>query len=132
VRVLYFCIENASRSQIAEALTTLLSADGVEAYSAGSEPAGAIDPSAVEVMRELGYDMSGQVPKSLDELPEVEFDYVITLGCGDERPMVKARMHIDWDIPDSSNMRTGELRSVRDMLRERVERLLVAPRLAAD
>ena len=91
MRVLFVCAENSCRSQIAEAFANMLGADGVEAYSAGFEPGAAVDAGAVEVMRELGYDLRAHAPKSIDEVPDVEFDYIITMS-GEESPLVKARM----------------------------------------
>lgn len=132
MRVLYFCVDNACRSQLAEALTNMLGTEGVEAYSAGAEPAPMLDDRACAAMRALGYEMAGQHPKSIEDLPELEFDYAITLGCGDESPMVKARMVFDWDIPDTRGMSEADMQGVRDMIRERVERLLVAPRVGGD
>lgn len=132
MRVLFVCTENARRSQMAEAFANMLGAEGVEAFSAGSEPAAALDPLTVQSMRELGYDMSAHEPKSLDDLPDLEFDYVVTLGCEDACPMVKARMQVDWDIPDPKGMDREGFRGVRDMIRSRVERLLAAPRAVAD
>lgn len=132
MRVLFVCVENSCRSQMAEALANMLGTEGVEAYSAGSEPSGTINPRAIEVMRELSYDLSAHHSKSVEDVPDAEFDYVITMGCGDETPLVKARMTIDWDIPDPNGMSIGEFRRVRDMIRERVQRLLVAPRALAD
>lgn len=131
MRILFVCSENSRRSQMAEALATMLGAEGVEAFSAGAEPVGYVDPQAIEVMRELGYDMSAHEPKSLDEVPHIEFDYLITMGCADDAPVVKARMQIDWDVPDPAGMGVSEFRNVREMLRERIQRLLVAPRLAS-
>lgn len=132
MRVLFVCVENSCRSQMAEAFANMLGSDGVEAYSAGSEPSGAVNARAVEVMRELGYDLGAHQSKSVEELPDIEFDYAITMGCGDECPMVKARMHIDWDIPDPRGMDIRSFRDVRDAIRERVERLLSAPRVAGE
>lgn len=132
MRVLFVCVENSCRSQIAEAFANLLGVEGVEAYSAGSDPAGSVNPQAVKVMGELGYDLQSHAVRSLDDVPDVEFDYAVTMGCGDECPMVKARMHIDWDVPDPKGMNIEEFRRVRDMIRERVQRLLVAPRARAD
>lgn len=132
MRVLFVCVENSCRSQMAEGFANMLGAEGVEAYSAGSEPGGHVNSSAVEVMRELGYDLGAHESKSVDDVPDIEFDYVVTMGCGDDCPMVKARMHIDWDIPDPRGMGLGEFRRVRGMIRERVQRLLAAPRIAAD
>lgn len=130
MRILFVCSENACRSQMAEALATMLGTEGVEAFSAGSDPAGYVDPKAIEAMQEVGYDMSAHESKSLDEVPDIEFDYLVTMGCADEAPVVKARMQIDWDIPDPAGMSISEFRNVREMLRERIARLLVAPRLA--
>ena len=132
MRVLFVCVENSCRSQMAEGFANMLGVEGVEAYSAGSEPGGHVNSSAVEVMREMGYDLGAHESKSVDDVPDIEFDYVVTMGCGDDCPMVKARMHIDWDIPDPRGMGLGEFRSVRDMIRERVQRLLAAPRIVAD
>ncbi|MBW3568307.1 MAG: arsenate reductase ArsC [Proteobacteria bacterium] len=132
MRVLFVCVDNSCRSQIAEAFANLLGVEGVEAYSAGSDPAGSVNPQAVKVMSELGYDLRSHPTRSLEDVPDVEFDYAVTMGCGDECPMVKARMHIDWDVPDPKGMNIEEFRRVRDMIRERVQRLLVAPRARVD
>lgn len=132
MRVLFVCVENSCRSQIAEAFVNMLGVEGVEAYSAGSEPATGVNPLAIQVMQEVGYDMTSQACKPLEDIPEIEFDYAIALGAFAEDPMVKARMHIEWDIPDPRGMNIDEFRRVRDMIRERVQRLLVAPRVMAD
>ncbi|HEX7030058.1 MAG TPA: arsenate reductase ArsC [Gammaproteobacteria bacterium] len=132
MRVLFVCVENSCRSQMAEAFANMLGVDGVEAWSAGSDPAGHVNDKAIEVMRELGYDLGTHESRSVDDVPDIEFDYVVTMGCGDECPVVKARMQIDWDIPDPRGMGLGDFRGVRDMIRERVQRLLAAPRVAAD
>lgn len=132
MRVLFVCIENSCRSQMAEAFVNMLGVEGVEAYSAGSEPASGVNPLAIQVMQEVGYDLQSHDCRSLEDVPEIEFDYAITMGCGGECPMVKARMHIEWDIPDPRDMNLQEFRRVRDMIRERVQRLLVAPRAIAD
>lgn len=131
MRVLFVCTENSGRSQIAEAFTNMLGADGVEAYSACPEPGEAIVPQAVEVMSELGYGLESRVLMSVDELPDVVFDYVVTMN-GEECPMVKTRMHIEWDIPDPRGMGVSGFRHVRDTIRERVQRLLTAPRALLD
>lgn len=128
MRVLFVCLENSCRSQIAEAFVNMLGVEGAEAYSAGVEPDTAVNELAVQVMREAGYEMAGHGCKSLEDVPDIEFDYAITMGCGEAHPMVKARMVIDWDIPDPRDMSITEFRRVRDMIRERVQRLLVAPR----
>jgi arsenate reductase (thioredoxin) len=122
-RVLFVCIENSCRSQMAEAFAHLLAPDVIEAYSAGSRPSGEINPLAVEVMRELGYDLTSHRSKSLSEIPGVKFSHVITMGCGDECPFVPADHHEGWNIPDPKNMPLEGFRRVREMIREHVETL---------
>lgn len=123
-RVLFVCVENANRSQMAEAFARILSGGAVEAYSAGSRPSGMVNPKAIEAMGELEYDLSAHGSKSLDELPEVEFDFVATMGCGDACPMVRARQRADWSIPDPKYLPPDEFRVVRDMIRDKVQATL--------
>lgn len=123
-RVLFVCVENSNRSQMAEAFARLLSGDAVEAYSAGSRPSGIVNPEAIEAMGELEYDLSTHGSKSLDELPEVEFDFVATMGCGDTCPMVRARQRADWSIPDPKYLPPDEFRVVRDLIRDKVQATL--------
>ena len=123
-RVLFVCVENANRSQMAEAFARILGSDAVEAYSAGSRPSGKVNPKAVEAMRELGYDLSTHASNSLDDLPEVEFDFVATMGCGDACPMVQARQRADWAIPDPKHLPPDEFRVVRDQIRDKVKATL--------
>ena len=123
-RVLFVCVENSNRSQMAEAFARMLGGSAVEAYSAGSRPSGAINPKAIESMGELGYDLSAHKSISLDELPDVEFDFVATMGCGDQCPFVRARKRADWDLPDPREMPKEEYRRVRDLIGEKVRQLL--------
>jgi protein-tyrosine-phosphatase len=123
-RVLFVCVENANRSQMAEAFARMLGGAAVEAYSAGSRPSGSVNPRAIEAMRELGYDLSAHRSKSLDELPELAFDFVATMGCGDACPMVRARQRADWSIPDPKHLPADEFRVVRDLIRDRVQTML--------
>jgi len=123
-RVLFVCVENSNRSQMAEAFARTLGGEAVEAYSAGSRPSGQINPRAVESMRELGYDLNTHASKSLDDLPEVEFDFVATMGCGDSCPMVPARVREDWAIPDPKHLPPAEYRQVRDLIRDKVGDML--------
>jgi len=123
-RVLFVCVENANRSQMAEAFAHILGGAAVEAYSAGSRPSGKVNPKAVEAMRELGYDLSAHGSKALDELPEVEFDFVATMGCGDACPMVRARQRADWSIPDPKHLPPDEFRVVRNLVRDQVRAAL--------
>ena len=120
-RMLFVCVENANRSQMAEAFARILGGESIEAYSAGSKPSGKVNPKAIEAMRELGYDLSVHGSKSLDELPDVWFDFVATMGCGDACPMVRARHRADWSIPDPKDLLADEFRVVRDLIREKVQ-----------
>jgi len=123
-RLLFVCVENSNRSQIAEAFARIHGQNEVEAYSAGSRPSGKINPKAIEAMREVGYDLSSHRSKSLDELAGIEFDFVATMGCGDECPFVRAKQRDDWNIPDPREMTMDEFRAVRDEIEARVVHLL--------
>jgi len=123
-RVLFVCVENANRSQMAEAFARMLGGLAVEAYSAGSRPSGIVNPKAVAAMKELGYDLSAHGSKSLAELPDVEFDFVATMGCGDACPLVRAKRRADWSIPDPKHLPPEEFRAVRDSIRDKVQAML--------
>jgi len=119
-------VENSNRSQLAEAFARIQGGAGIEVYSAGSRPSGRINPRAIESMKELGYDLTQQQSKSLDDIPAVEYDFVATMGCGDECPLVQARMREDWNIPDPKHLPPEEYRAVRDLIERRVKALLVS------
>ena len=121
---LFVCIENANRSQMAEAFARMIGGDEVHAISAGSKPSGKINPKAISSMNELGYDLSRHDSKSLDEIPDIVFDYVITMGCGDACPWVPAHHRDDWAIPDPREMNEDDFRKVRDLIRSKVEHLM--------
>lgn len=123
-RVLFVCVENSNRSQMAEAFARINGGANVEAYSAGSRPSGVVNPKAIAAMRELGYDLSTHGSKSLDDLPDVPFDAAITMGCGDACPMVSASIREDWSIPDPKHMEPEEFRKVRDLIETKVKELL--------
>src|SRR5579862_6046657 len=108
-RVVFVCIENSNRSQMAEAFARML--DGVEAYSAGSRPSGRVNPKAVAAMQELGYDLSAHHSKSLADLPAVPYDAAVTMGCGDACPNLQAARHEDWKIPDPKEMSPEQFRT---------------------
>lgn len=109
---------------MAEAFARMYGGDEVEAYSAGSRPSGQVNPKAVEAMKELGYDLSNHTSKSLSDIPDVEYDLVATMGCGDECPLVRAKRHEEWDIPDPKNFEPDEFRQVRDLIRAKVKAAL--------
>ena len=123
-RVLFVCVENSCRSQIAEAFSKIHGEGVVEAYSAGSHPSGKVNPRAIEFMRELGYDLSSHSSKSLSDIPDVEFDVAVTMGCGDECPFVRAKEREDWDIPDPKEFPPVEFRKIRDLIETKVKELI--------
>lgn len=124
-RVLFVCVENSNRSQMAEAFARLIGGDTVEALSAGSRPSGVLNPKAVRFMGELSYDLTAHRSKSLDEVTG-EFDAVVTMGCGDSCPWVPARVREDWALPDPKHMDDDGYRGVRDDIARRVSALLEA------
>ena len=124
-RVLFVCVENSNRSQMAEAFARMLGGNAVEASSAGSSPSGKINPKAVRFMAELGYDLSTHASKSLGEVGG-EFDAVVTMGCGDSCPWVPARRREDWALPDPRDLDDDGYRAVRDEIAARVQRLLAS------
>lgn len=123
-RVIFVCIENSNRSQMAQAFARMHGGSAVEAHSAGSRPSGRVNPKAVEAMRELGYDLTTHHSKGLAEFTGVEFDAAVTMGCGDECPFLVAKRRIDWNIPDPREMPPEEFRKVRDLIGAKVQELL--------
>lgn len=123
-RFLFVCVENSNRSQIAEAFAQIHGGEQVEAYSAGSRPSGIVNPKAIASMAELGYDLSKHASKSLDEIPDVEYDFVATMGCGDACPFVRTKQRADWQIPDPKNLGADEFRKIRDLIENKVKTLL--------
>ncbi len=119
-KLLFVCVENSNRSQMAQAFAIIYGGDRIAAYSAGSKPSGLINSKAKVAMRELGYDLSAHESKSLNEIPDVEFDYVVTMGCGDACPWVAAKHRIDWQIPDPRDMEPKAFNEVRDLIAEKV------------
>ena len=124
IRVLFVCVENSNRSQMAEAFARIHGGNDVEAFSAGSQPSGSVNPKAIESMGELGYDLSVHRSKSIVDLPDVDFDFIVTMGCGDACPFVCAKRREAWDIPDPKNFPPDEFRAVRDLIESKVKTLL--------
>jgi len=123
--VLFVCIHNAGRSQIAAGLLTLRSGGHVEVRSAGSDPADQVNPLAVEAMAELGVDLSEALPKRLTDDTVRAADIVITMGCGDACPIYPSKRYEDWQVDDPSLATSlGEVRRIRDEIDARVQRLL--------
>jgi protein-tyrosine-phosphatase len=124
-RVLFVCVENSNRSQMAEAFVRMHGGCNVEAYSAGSQPCGRVNPKAIEAMRELGYDLTEHRSKGLAELRGQEFDVVVGMGCGDEGcPLVRASRHEEWDVPDPKELPSERFREVRNLIEVKVRDLL--------
>jgi arsenate reductase (thioredoxin) len=122
-RLLFVCVENSNRSQMAEAFAKIHGGEEVTAESAGSRPSGKVNPKAIESMRELGYDLSQHQSKSLDEA-KGEYDVVVTMGCGDSCPHVPAKRREEWQIPDPREMSQEEFRTIRDLIAGKVKVLL--------
>ena len=123
-RLLFVCVENSNRSQMAEAFARIHGAGQVEAHSAGSRPSGRVNPKAVEAMKELGYDLTAHHSKSVGDLGGVEFDVAVTMGCGDACPLLRAKERLDWQIPDPREMPPEQFREVRALIETKVKDLL--------
>jgi len=125
-RILFVCIENSNRSQMAEAFARLLD-KSIEAFSAGSKPSGKINPKAVASMMQVGYDLSKHESKSLDDVKGyAPFDVVVTMGCGDACPWMPAKRFVDWNISDPKNMDKHAFNEVRDQIKDKVRDLLAS------
>ncbi len=122
--VLFVCIENSNRSQMAQAFAKIHGQKKVIAYSAGSNPSGKINPKAIYAMKEIDYDLATHTSKSLDDIPQITYDYLIGMGCGDKCPFVPTKNRIEWDIPDPKNLDKEEFRKVRDLIEKKVKELL--------
>jgi len=122
--MVFICVENARRSQMAQGFAEALGREKVEVYSAGSRPSQQIDPMIIEVMKEKGIDLSSKRPKSLNDLPPIEMDYLVTMGCEETCPAVLAKKIVEWEIPDPKGKPIDEIRRIRDMLEAKVKMLL--------
>jgi arsenate reductase len=123
--VLFLCVHNAGRSQMAAALLTARAGDRIAVYSAGSAPGETLNPAVVTAMAELGLDISGEKPKRLTDDMALRSDVIVTMGCGDECPVYAGKRYVDWELPDPAGRELDEVRSIRDDIALRVERLLV-------
>ena len=125
MNVLFVCIQNAGRSQIAQALFERAAAGRHLARSAGSRPAQHVHPEVVEVMREIGIDLETHAPQRLDEADMEWADLVVTMGCGDECPYIPGKRYIDWELQDPAGQPPAVVRGIRDEIGRRVADLLV-------
>lgn len=122
--VLFVCVHNAGRSQMAAGWLRHLAGDAVEVRSAGSEPADQINPVAVEAMREVGIDITANTPRKLDRATAEGSDVLITMGCGDVCPVFPGKRYLDWTLDDPAGQGIDAVRAIRDEIRRRVERLI--------
>ncbi|RZS80135.1 arsenate reductase [Motilibacter rhizosphaerae] len=122
--VLFVCVHNAGRSQMAAGWLTALAGDTVEVRSAGSAPKDAVNPSAVQAMAEVGIDISTQVPKVLTTDAVQASDVVITMGCGDACPVFPGKRYLDWELEDPVGKGVDAVRPIRDEIKRRVQTLL--------
>jgi arsenate reductase (thioredoxin) len=122
--VLFVCVHNAGRSQMAAALLERYAAGRVVVRSAGSTPADEVNPSVVEAMGEVGLDISSEKPKGLTDDSVREADVVITMGCGDACPVFPGKRYLDWDLPDPAGKPVDEVRPIRDEIDRRVRALV--------
>jgi protein-tyrosine-phosphatase len=123
-KVLFVCVENSNRSQMAEAFARIHGAQKVEAHSAGSRPSGRVNPKAVKAMKEVGYDLTTHTSKGLTEFNGKNVDVAVTMGCGEECPLVHAKQRQDWQIPDPRDMTPDEFRGIRDLIETKVKELI--------
>ena len=122
--LLFLCIENSCRSQMAEAFANIHGKDIIQAFSSGSNPSGKINENAILAMKKWDYDLSNHQSKSLDELPDMEFDIVISMGCDDTCPSVHAKEFIAWDIPDPKDFEPDEFIEVSQQIESNVKSLI--------
>jgi arsenate reductase len=123
-RVLFVCVHNAGRSQMAAGFLRSLAGDGVDVFSAGSEPAGQVNPVAVQAMAERGIDISSNRPRLLQDSNVAEADVVITMGCGDACPFYPGKRYEDWELDDPAGRPLTEVRRIRDEIEQRVNHLV--------
>ena len=122
-RVLFVCLHNAGRSQMSAALFQHVAGDRHDAASAGTEPAERVHPEVVEVMREVGIDLSNEQPKKLTTAMAERTDVVVTMGCGDACPFIPGKRYIDWELTDPKGLPLAQVRAIRDDIQRRVEEL---------
>lgn len=121
--VLFICVQNSCRSQMAEALFNDLHAEKIKAYSAGSNPSGIVNPFAVKVLNEIGIDIKNAKSKGFEVLSAKQFNYVVSMGCKDRCPFVPAEKYINWEIADPSGKDLAFFRKIRDKIRMNVKKL---------
>ena len=124
IKVLFACIENSCRSQIAEGFAHIHGSNTLMPFSAGSKASGELNNKAVIAMKEIGYDLTQHKSKGLEGFTDSKFDYLITLGCKDECPNIDTKLRKEWDIPDPKNMNLEDFFKVRDLIEKKVLSLI--------
>jgi arsenate reductase (thioredoxin) len=124
MNVLFVCVQNAGRSQMASALFEQAAEGRHEVRSAGTAPAQRVHPEVVETMAEVAIDLAGKEPRLLEREDAEWADVVVTMGCGDECPFLPGRRYVDWELADPAGMSLEEVRALRDEIRRRVDALL--------
>lgn len=122
-KILFVCVENSCRSQLAEALAKFHGHGKFEIYSAGSHPSGRIHPVTVQILAEKGISLAGQFSKGLNDLPVYEWDVVVTMGCGDHCPSIRAQKKLDWNIPNPGSQDLNFFRKIRDDIEMKIKKL---------
>jgi arsenate reductase (thioredoxin) len=123
-KIVFICVENAGRSQMAQGFAEAFGKGKLDVYSAGSRPSSQVNSLVIEVMKEKGIDLAGRRPNGLGDLPPVEMDYLVTMGCEESCPAVLAKRVIEWDIPDPKGKSIDEVRRIRELLEAKVKSLL--------
>lgn len=123
-KVLFACIENSCRSQMAEGFAHIHGSNTLMPFSAGSKASGEVNNKAVIAMKAIGYDLTEHKSKGLDEFSDIKFDYLITLGCNDKCPNIETKLRKEWDIPDPKNMNLEDFFKVRDLIEKKVLSLI--------
>jgi arsenate reductase (thioredoxin) len=122
--IVFLCVQNAGRSQIAAGWATSLGGDRVEVHSGGSDPASEVNPAAIAAMSEVGIDIADQYPKPWTDEVIRAADVIVTMGCGDACPIFPGKRYEDWPVPDPAGLDTAGVRPIRDEIGDRVKRLL--------
>ena len=118
-RVLFVCVENSCRSQLAEAISNHLFSNHLKAFSAGSRPSGKVNPKAIASLKAIGIRHKGK-SESIDEVKGLDFDFIVGMGCGDECPIIPGSKRIDWNIPDPKAFDSEKFDEIRDSIKERI------------
>ena len=122
--VVFLCVHNAGRSQMAAGWMQHLAGDQVEVFSGGSDPASVVNPAAVEAMAEIGIDISSELPKPWTDEVVQAADVIVTMGCGDSCPIFPGKRYLDWEVQDPAGLSAAEVRPIRDDIGERVEAIM--------